>query len=203
MKKILFVLCMSLLTKITVFCQTKNPLIENKSFIELVKKVNYLTKTVHQSNKKDFSNFQSLENQVRAINSELTIEDCNKEIARILNLPKGFDISTEINSINEISNGLKINFAKDLTETNIQEAVGIISMQREGVAIDFIDDEGFGCKNKTAFDACCGLAVSTAVGASLACSFGIVFIPAYLICQAAVIVAQTASLELCYQSWCK
>ena len=202
MKIRLVILTIICLIKTSVFCQTKNPLIENKAFIELVKKVNSLTKIIYNSNYKDLNNFKILENNIKSIKSESTIEECNKEIVEILNLPKGFNFTSEINSIKEISFQLKTNFSQDLTTSNIQDAINLISAQRDGEMIDFLDDSP-GCKNQIAYAACCALAFSTAVGASIACSTAVLLLPVYIICQAAVLVAEAASIVLCYQAHCK
>ena len=123
----------------------------------------------------------------------------NAELVRILNLPLGYDMASDLRNFGEKLSLLKQKYQGDFNEKNVLDVITASKFS----TIEPADIEGEGpCRDNASYVACSIVSASTATTASLACSFGIVLFPAYLVCQAAVAVGQTAAIYLRYRTYC-
>jgi hypothetical protein len=200
MKKIILFVIMICALNIA-FCQRANPLINDNSLIETIKKMNSLNKLIYESNNGDIAKIKGFENQIKTISSNLSDAECNRELVRIFNLPKNYDLVSDLRFINLKQIELKNRLGTDYNSANLEGAITEYNkLAPYGPHYDLGGDSGGPCKNQTAYAAC-----TVVVGTASAIAYGgcVGTILGAPLCFAVVAAGQTAAIYICWNDHCK
>lgn len=153
---------------------------------------------IYKANDGNAEKIKTLEKQIQEIDTKVSEEEYNTQLIKITNLPKQYDLATELGMIHKNILALKDKYGDEFNYNNIEQASGTI-LER-ALTVGSVGG-GTSCAHPWSNAICQAGVTATAVLAGAACSAGtggLGVVP----CIAAVTAIQIAGLDACYHTYC-